>query len=58
MNIAGMTEMSNPAMVGICRLKNVKYGSVTVIIGRRMGNCRGNWGNQLNAILLPRQRKF
>ena len=46
-----MAEISQPPIAGICRRKKLRYGSVTVNTGLRIGNCCGSCGNQDRAIL-------
>jgi hypothetical protein len=48
---AGIADISNPPIVGICLRKKARYGSVTVNTGLRIGNCLGSCGNQLSATL-------
>ena len=46
---AGIIDISNPAIGGIVWRNTLRYGSVTVNIGRSIGNCDTNWGNHDNA---------
>lgn len=43
--------MSNPPMGGITERKTFKYGSVTINIGRKIGNWLNSCGNQDKAML-------
>ena len=54
MKKAGIAEISNPPIAGICLRKKARYGSVTVNTGLSIGNCLGSCGNQLSATLKMR----
>ena len=46
---AGIIDISKPAIGGIVWRNTFKYGSVTVKIGLKIGNCDTSWGNHDNA---------